>query len=82
MTEKVFHNRIVIAVSVSGHALDNSMFFQKLTIRYMAVLPALIGVQYPFASISQMFQCFFQHIHYKGKNGSFFDLITNDFPII
>lgn len=48
----------------------------------MAVLPFLIGIQNQFASTRQMLQCFFQHLHYKGKTEPFFDLTTYDFSII
>ena len=41
-SEECFHNAVVIAVALSGHRLDDSMFLQFFSVESVLVLPALI----------------------------------------
>ncbi len=38
--EECFHNAVVIAVALSGHRLDDSMFLQFFSVENVLVLPA------------------------------------------
>lgn len=45
MPKEIFHNSIVIAVSLSAHTLANAFLFQHCDILFVPVVPTLVGMQ-------------------------------------
>ena len=42
MTKEIFHNRVVVTITFSAHALFDTLFFQHLSILLVLVVPPLI----------------------------------------
>ena len=59
--KEVFHDTIVIAISLSRHALPDALVFEHLLIGSHLILPALIRVQDQLTIVRDLPESIFQH---------------------
>ena len=76
--EEGFHHAIVIAVTLSGHGLNDSVLLKFTTVECVLVLPALIRVHDQTLYRRKAFKCFVQHISYLLHVGTGREIVRND----
>ena len=78
--EEAFNNGIIQTVTLTTHTLPDSFFNQYALIRFLLILPTLIGMKNQVCPIGKIPQRLLQHIHYQRKSWVVTYRVANDIP--
>ena len=77
--KKSFHDAVVITVPFARHRLDNAVFFKRLTVISVLILPSLVGMYDKTLNVRKFLKSAGQHPSDLIKNWMFRQVIRYDF---